>query len=124
MYVRCINNLQYLQTAAPSSGLSEEIIPDLVVGQVYKVVPDAREEELGYLRVVDESGEDYTFPAEYFEAIEWDKSPERNLDAQLTVHISELDKAILRAEALASQKSVSALIREWIAERLDLPQAA
>ncbi|MCE7987495.1 MAG: CopG family transcriptional regulator [Caldilinea sp. CFX5] len=88
------------------------------------MIPDGKEEKLGYLRVVDESGEDYTFPANYFEPIEPNHTNGKELDAQITVHINEVDKEILRAEALASQKSVSALIREWIEERLDLPLAA
>ncbi len=38
-----------------------------------------------------------------------------------TVRLNSLLKAILRAEALAAQTSVSALLRAWIDERLDLP---
>ncbi|MEZ4662950.1 MAG: ribbon-helix-helix protein, CopG family [Caldilineaceae bacterium] len=68
---------------------------------------------------MDESGEDYIFPATYFEAVELSHANGKDLDAQITVHINEMDKAILRAEALSAQKSVSALIREWIEERLD-----
>lgn len=33
-------------------------------------------------------------------------------------------KNVLRAEALAANKSVSALLREWAEERLDLPVPA
>ena len=120
-YVRCINNKQYLKYPDFED---DETIHDLVIGRVYKIMPDAREEELGYLRVVDESGEDYTFPANYFEAVEPSYTNGKELDTQITVHLNEIDKAILRAEALAAQKSVSALIREWIEERLDLPLAA
>lgn len=38
---------------------------DLVPRKVYEVWPDPAE-SIGWLRVVDESGEDYLFPAEYF----------------------------------------------------------
>ena len=121
MYVRCINNRQFLEH--PSIKNDTEIF-DLIVGHVYKVVPDSLEAARGYLRIVDESGEDYTFPATYFEPVEARLSNGKELDAQITIHLSEMDKAILRAEALAAQKSMSALIREWIDERLDLPQLA
>jgi hypothetical protein len=38
---------------------------DLVRRKVYEVWPDPAE-SIGWLRVVDETGEDYLFPAEYF----------------------------------------------------------
>ena len=38
----------------------------LVPRKIYEVWPDAGAEALGQLRVVDETGEDYLFPAEYF----------------------------------------------------------
>jgi len=39
---------------------------DLEVQKVYRVRPDARAARDGYLRVVDESGEDYLYPESYF----------------------------------------------------------
>lgn len=39
---------------------------DLVIRKVYQVLPDAVAAKEGYLRVVDESGEDYLYPADYF----------------------------------------------------------
>lgn len=39
---------------------------DLVRRKIYEVWPDAGAESLGQLRVIDETGEDYLFPAEYF----------------------------------------------------------
>lgn len=38
---------------------------DLDVRKVYRVLPDKAAAE-GYLRVIDESGDDYLYPAEYF----------------------------------------------------------
>lgn len=38
----------------------------LEVGKVYRVFPDADAERHGYLRIVDESGEDYAFTASRF----------------------------------------------------------
>jgi hypothetical protein len=39
---------------------------DLVIRKVYQILPDAAAAKEGYLRVVDESGEDYLYPADYF----------------------------------------------------------
>lgn len=41
----------------------------LTVGKIYRVRPDARAEAHGLLRLVDETDEDYLFPAAQFEAI-------------------------------------------------------
>ena len=42
---------------------------DLVRRKVYEVWPDPDAELHGQIRVVDESGEDYLFPAEYFQMV-------------------------------------------------------
>ena len=39
---------------------------DLEKRKVYVVVPDEEAAKEGYLRVVDESGQDYLYPASYF----------------------------------------------------------
>jgi len=39
---------------------------DLEKGKVYAVLTDARAKRDGYLRVVDETGEDYLYPESYF----------------------------------------------------------
>lgn len=39
---------------------------DLEVRKVYEVLPDPRAAEDDYLRVIDESGEDYLYPESYF----------------------------------------------------------
>jgi hypothetical protein len=40
------------------------------------------------------------------------------------VHLDPYLKGVLHAEAIAAKKSISALLREWIDERLDLPATA
>ncbi|MEW5719065.1 MAG: hypothetical protein AB1817_10590 [Chloroflexota bacterium] len=50
-FVICINN---------------EDNDDLVQGKVYLVLPDTAAARSNYLRVVDESGEDYLYPAKLF----------------------------------------------------------
>ncbi len=39
---------------------------DLVKRKVYRVLPDEDAAKDGYLRVIDESGEDYLYPLSYF----------------------------------------------------------
>jgi hypothetical protein len=39
---------------------------DLEPRKVYQLLPDPTAQREGYVRVVDESGEDYLYPAEYF----------------------------------------------------------
>jgi len=51
-FVLCLNNDDY-----PAS---------LEVGKVYRVIPDEEAAAHGYLRVIDESGEDYAYAAERF----------------------------------------------------------
>jgi hypothetical protein len=52
----CVNNEEY-----PAS---------LEFHKVYRVLPDKEAEQDGDLRVIDESGEDYLYPAEYFVLVE------------------------------------------------------
>jgi hypothetical protein len=37
--------------------------------KLYEVLPDCKASQDGYLRVIDESGEDYLFPESYFVAV-------------------------------------------------------
>lgn len=39
---------------------------DLEVRKVYQILPDHKAARDGYVRIVDESGEDYLYPAAYF----------------------------------------------------------
>ncbi len=39
---------------------------DLEARKVYQVLPDRAAAQEGYARVIDESGEDYLYPAEFF----------------------------------------------------------
>jgi hypothetical protein len=60
MYVVCINNKDY-----PAS---------LELRKLYPVVPDPQAEAHGMIRVIDESGEDYLFPADMFAPVELPKA--------------------------------------------------
>ena len=55
-FVVCISNTDY-----PAS---------LEIGKIYQVIPDAEAESLGYIRIIDESGEDYGYSQERFFAID------------------------------------------------------
>ena len=55
-YLLCVNNESY-----PVS---------LELRKVYLAIPDAAAEEDGFVRVIDESGEDYLFPQDLFVPIE------------------------------------------------------
>jgi len=52
----CINNSGY--------------VDDLKVRTVYQVLPDESAARSNYLRVIDETGEDYLYPASYFVFVE------------------------------------------------------
>jgi len=43
---------------------------DLEVRKIYRVLPDKAASDDKLLRIIDESGEDYLYPSEYFMAIE------------------------------------------------------
>jgi hypothetical protein len=51
----------------------------LEVHKIYRVLPDEDAATDGDIRVVDESGEDYLYPAEYFVFVELPQSVEKSL---------------------------------------------
>jgi hypothetical protein len=61
----CVNNADY-----PAS---------LELHKIYRVLPDGDVKVEGDLRVVDESGEDYLYPADYFVLLELPQSVEKSL---------------------------------------------
>ena len=56
---------------------------DLELRKVYRVLPDARAAKDGLIRVIDESGEDYLYPADYFVPVELPREAERALSSAL-----------------------------------------
>jgi hypothetical protein len=56
LFAVCINNSEY-----PAS---------LELHKIYRVLADEDAEQDGDLRVIDESGEDYLYPADYFMMVE------------------------------------------------------
>jgi hypothetical protein len=61
--------------------------PDLKPGKLYLVLPDKRASQASYLRVIDESGEDYLYPEDYFVFVQLPKKAKETLLAQ--AHFSE-----------------------------------
>ena len=53
--------------------------PDLEMRKIYRVVPDESAKKEGHLRIIDESGEDYLYPANYFVSVEVPKEAEQAL---------------------------------------------
>ena len=59
--------------------IRNEDCEDLEPRKVYQVLPDEAAAEDGYIRVIDESGEDYLYPADYFVLIELPQAAEKAL---------------------------------------------
>ncbi len=55
---------------------------DLEKRKIYQIIPDEEAKKEGYLRVVDESGEDYLYPESYFILIQLPR------EAQEALHIT------------------------------------
>ena len=59
--------------------VKNEDCDDLEPRKIYQVLPDDLAAEDGYLRVIDESGEDYLYPQSYFIAVELPQAAEEPL---------------------------------------------
>ena len=109
-YARCVNN--------------QGNEASLQIGTIYRVLATTKiEQESGMIRIIDNEGEDYLYPVRWFEAVS-----EQELMAEfsqpLTIHLNEVMKIAIRDMARTKGISMSALLRLWIDERLDLPEAA
>lgn len=67
-YVMCINNEGYPL--------------DLTVHKVYKVMPDTDGEEVGMIRIVDDSGEDYLHSASRFVPVQLTEEGEHSFELE------------------------------------------
>ena len=106
-YVRCINN--------------QGNEASLDVGTIYRALQTtAVEKESGMSRIIDNEGEDYLYPDHWFEALPLQELVSK-MSEPLTIHLNGVLKIAIRDLANAKGLSMSALVREWINERLDLP---
>lgn len=119
-YARCMRNETYFKDDAAA-----DFVPDLLVGEVYRVLSvSSGEEDHHFLRVIDRSGVAYLYPRDYFEILGEEELI--NTPATLTVHMNLRDKVELRtladrqSELMQKNISMSHLVREWMEERLDL----
>lgn len=87
--------------------------------QVYEVLPDPAEVN-GMIRIIDDWGEDYLFEAELFEPVQ----NLTELTTEITIGLTWPMKATSYRMANQRGISMSALLREWIDEHLDLPVIA
>ncbi|MBN2560786.1 MAG: hypothetical protein JXQ75_07645 [Phycisphaerae bacterium] len=53
----------------------------LELRKIYRVIPDATADAHGHVRIIDESGEDYLYPADYFVPITLPKAVEEAISA-------------------------------------------
>jgi hypothetical protein len=59
--------------------LRSKVNIDLDPGKLYRILPDKKAKSNGYLRVIDESGDDYLYPASYFRTLRLPASVARKL---------------------------------------------
>ncbi len=64
-YAICVNNTDY-----PAA---------LELRKIYRILPDPDAAEDGDVRVIDESGEDYLYPADYFVIVDFPANAKRAL---------------------------------------------
>ncbi len=126
MYVKCVKDRPYLQPQ--DEPVQIEPLTGLTIGAIYKVLPPERNDPADMLRIVDEtygeagSESGYLYPLDYFESFV--PTGEVGLVDAVTVHLDPYRRGVLHAEAIAANTSVSALLRQWIDERLDSPLPA
>ena len=57
---------------------------DLEVRKLYRILPDESAASLGHVRIIDESGEDYLYPADWFLPVAVSEEVERALTSEST----------------------------------------
>lgn len=122
-YAKCVNNQTYFK-----DDLAHTFEPDLFVGKIYRVAPPLPNDNPMMIRIYDgsygQAGSEigYLYPRDYFEPVDLTQI-NGHADKSVTMHLPEALAGILHAEAIMAEKSVSALLRTWVEERLDLPEA-
>jgi hypothetical protein len=59
--------------------VANEGCEDLQIWKLYRVLPDAAAAEEDYLRLIDDSGEDYLYPARRFVLVDFPSAVEKKL---------------------------------------------
>ena len=63
---------------------NSEYSASLELHKLYRVIPDEDAKKDGDLRIIDESGEDYLYPADYFLLIDIPRSTAQSLNKSFT----------------------------------------
>ncbi len=56
-----------------------DYLASLIVGKVYRVVPDARAAKDEFVRIVDESGEDYLYHQSHFVFVDFPRAVKKKI---------------------------------------------
>ncbi len=56
--------------------LKNDACEDLEIRKIYQVLPDNEAAKEGYIRIIDESGEDYLYPESYFVLVDLPREAE------------------------------------------------
>jgi len=100
MNVRCINNDGLHQAEGSSEWINVPNSGDLTIGKIYQVIAV----ENGYYRIIDDSGEDYLYPAAMFEIIRDEQQVNIRIERSIFEKISQIAKAEhVSVEELARQ---------------------
>jgi hypothetical protein len=70
-YVICINNEEYKSS--------------LEFGKIYKIIKDIKAEANNFIRIIDESGEDYLYPKNYFISLKQSKTNSKTFEIEKNV---------------------------------------
>jgi hypothetical protein len=69
---------------------------DLEVRKLYQVLPDREATREGYIRVVDESGDDYIYPSELFVPVRLSPAVVQQLKRRVRTRATTVKRAIRR----------------------------
>lgn len=114
-YVKCINNEGYEVSLRKGKIYRQSFSEPALSPTMIRVIDETYGEpgsEIGYL-----------YAADRFEPVELPLD-NGHPDDSLTIHLPAALKGILYAESIVAQKSMSALVREWLEDRLDLPHSS
>ncbi len=95
---------------------------DLEVWKVYRVLPDRKAAGVGCIRVMDESGEDYLYPADRFVTVDFPKDVRARLLRQRPSNGRGSKKALQR-RVLVGDIAASPDIRSRRPNKLRIPVA-
>jgi hypothetical protein len=88
-----------VQQSAGSFALSVEDggMEDLEARKVYQLLPDREAKREGYVRIIDESGEDYIYPSDLFVAIKLPAAVARRLRSRTKATTPAARRSMRRA---------------------------